>query len=234
MAFRARGAPDIAVAAFSIGNWHELSLIVPTDSPIKSVSDLKGKFWAAESNGSLPEHVAQRLSIASGSGPNGIRTAATGQFGATVAAAMSHAVDGFVGATEAGLLLQERGRARVISIAEAVKLPPYLQNTVYASESLVSQQPDVVKRFLQGLFASVAYMRTHKEESTAIGTKILDSTPSVIDKVYDLEISTFSPDGQFDSGPIENMKDVLIELGMLSERPTNDQLFTAQFVPAKP
>ena len=56
----------------------------------------------------------------------------------------------------------------------------------------------------------------------------------MIDKVYDLEISTFSSDGQFNSGPIESMKDVLVDMGTLSDRPTNDQLFTAQFVPVKP
>ena len=165
MAFRTRGAPDIAVAAFAVGDWSEDVLIVPTDSPIKSVSDLKGKVLGVGSNGSLPEHIARRISTVAGWGPNGIRAAATGQFGATVAATMSHAVNGFIGATEAGLLLQERGRARVISIAEAVKLLPYQRSVVYAREDLVTQQPDVVKRFLQGLFASVDYVRKHKEKA---------------------------------------------------------------------
>ena len=232
MAFHAKGATDIAVAAFTAGDWPEMSLNVAIDSPIRSAADLKDKVLGGSSNGSLPEWVGKRISIAQGWGPDGIRFVASGGFQATVAAMFNHSIDGFLGATEAGLLLAEQGRGRVIDVTRG--LPPFLHTVVYAREALIAENPALVKRFLNGLFATIAYVRTHKAETTAIAARALGSTPTVMDKTYDLEIQELSPDGRFDPAEIKRLKDFFVETGVMAEPAEDRQLFTTQFVPVAP
>lgn len=232
MAFRAKGATDIAIAAYTAGGWPEMSLNVAADSPIRGAADLKGKILGGSSNGSMPEWAAKRISIAQGWGPDGIRFAASGGFQATLAAMFNHAIDGFLGATEAGLLLQEQGRGRVINVTQ--DLPPILHTVVFAREGLVEDQPDLAKRFLQGLFASVAYVRTHKAETTAIAARALRSTPSVMDKTFDLEVQEFSSDGSFIPDDVKLLKDFFVETGLMATPPQDSELFTTRFVPVKP
>ena len=52
MAFAAKGAPVIAVAAL-FGAPKNISIVVPYDSPIKSVADLKGKLVSSSPVGSV-------------------------------------------------------------------------------------------------------------------------------------------------------------------------------------
>ena len=79
MAFVAKGAPVIAVAAFAT-EPRNLSVIVGADSPIHKVADLKGKLIGVTTAGSLTDWLVHRLSATEGWGKDGVRTAALGPF----------------------------------------------------------------------------------------------------------------------------------------------------------
>ncbi len=232
MALAAKGATDIAVAV-EAGALNNFSLNVAGDSPIKSAADLKGKILGVASNGSITEWVTKRVSIAEGWGPTGIRTTATGGFEATLAATLNHSIDGFIGGTEAGLRLEEQGRGRVVMSVEKY-VPVFISQAVYARQALIRDNPDLVNRFLKGMFASIAYVKANKAKTTEIAAKVLHQTPTVMNKTYDLEISMLSDDGQFDPKAMDVLKDSFIDMGILPGRPNDNQLFTAQFVPVKP
>jgi NitT/TauT family transport system substrate-binding protein len=232
MALAVKGAGDLAVAAYA-GAPYNFSLNVAADSPIRSAADLKGKLLGVASNGSLPEWLTKRVSIAERWGPSGIRTTATGGFEATLAATLSHSIDGFIGAREAGLLLQQRGRGRVVFSMEKY-VAHLISQAVFARKELIEKHPDLVERFLKGLFASVQYVRTHKEKSVEIATRVLHQDPRVMDKVYDLELPMLSKDGTFDAKALAVVKKSHVEMRILPHEPRNDQLFTARFVPVRP
>ncbi len=231
MALSVKGSPAIAVAAYA-GAPRNFSVNVAADSPIKTVADLKGRLLAVATNGSLPEWLIKRVSMAQGWGVNGIRTTATGGFEASVAAMLTHQVDGFMGATEAGLQLEEEKRGRIVLNAEKYA-PHFLTQVVSTRTDFVRDHPDVVERFLKGLFATVAFVTANKAKTTEIATRILHQSPSVIDKTYDSELSMLSTDGSFDPEAIKLLKDSFIDVGILTERPPDDKLFTTQFVPVK-
>lgn len=232
MALAVKGATDIGIAAYA-GALRNYSINVAVDSPIKTVADMKGKLFGVASNGSLPEWVTKRVSIAEGWGPNGIRTTATGGFEATLAATLNHTIDGFIGATEAGLLLEERGKGRIVGGVEHY-VPRFVSQAVFARQELIKQNPDLVARFLKGLFATVAFMKANKEKTTEIATRVLHQTPTVMSKTHDLEIAMLSDNGVFDPEAMKVLKDSYIEMGILPERPRDDQLFDARFLPVKP
>ena len=232
MAVSAKGSPAIAVAAYA-GAPRNFSVNVAADSDIKTVADLKGRLLATATAGSLPEWLIKRLSLHEGWGVHGIRTTATGGFEASLAATLAHQVDGFMGATEAGLKLEEEKRGRIITNM-AQYAPSLITQVVTTRTDFVAAHPDLVERFLKGLFASVAYVKSHKAESSAAATRILHQSPAVMDRTYDDEAPMLSDDGRFDPAGITLLKDSFVEMGILSERPPDDTLFTTRFLPVKP
>jgi NitT/TauT family transport system substrate-binding protein len=232
MALALKGSPAVAVAAYA-GAPRNFSVNVAADSDIKTVKDLKGRLLATATAGSLPEWLIKRLSIKEGWGVNGIRTTATGGFEASLAATLTHQVDGFMGGTEAGLMLEEQKRGRVITNMEAYA-PRFITQVVSTRKDFVQNHPDQVERFLKGLFATIAYVHANKAATTEIATRVLHQSPAVMDRTYDSELSMLSTDGVFDPEALDVLKESFVEMGILDAKPRDEQLLTTQFVPVKP
>jgi NitT/TauT family transport system substrate-binding protein len=232
MALAVKGSPAVAVAAYA-GAPRNFSVNVAADSDIKTVKDLKGRLLATATAGSLPEWLIKRLSLKEGWGVHGIRTTATGGFEASLAATLTHQVDGFMGATEAGLMLEEQKRGRVITNMEQYA-PRFITQVVSTRTDFVAEHPELVERFLKGLFGTIAYVKTHREKTTEIATRVLHQSPGVMDRTYDSELPMLSTDGSFDLEAIEVLKDSYVDMGVLEQKPKNEQLFTTKFVPVKP
>ena len=227
-----RGSPAIAVAAYA-GAPRNFSVNVIADSPIKTVADLKGKLLATATAGSLPEWLIKRLSTVEGWGVNGIRTTATGGFEATFAATKTHAVDGFMGATEVGLALEESKRGRIITNMEHYA-PRFITQTISTRTDFIAEHPDLVDRFLKGFFATVAYVKHNKEPSDEISMKVLHQSASVVSRTYDAEVSMLSDDGTFDPEGMKLLKQSFVDLGILDKPPPDDKILTTKFLPVKP
>jgi len=166
-------------------------------------------------------------------GADGLKTAALGTFETSLAALKTHEVDGIVAAVESGYRLEELKQGRLLTGLEKYA-PHFITHVVFARQALVAQKPDVVERFLKGFFGTIAYMKANKDETDAVGMKVLDLSKTVMDKTYDYEISMFIDDGQFDPLAVATLKKSFVDMGTLSAEPKDDQLFTTKFVPVKP
>jgi len=227
-----RGSPAIAVAAYA-GAPRNFSVNVIADSDIKTVKDLKGRLLATATAGSLPEWLIKRLSIVEGWGVHGIRTTATGGFQATFAATVTHAVDGFMGATEVGLQLEEQKRGRIITNMEHYA-PRFITQIVSTRSDFIAEHPELVDRFLKGLFATVAYVKHNKAPSDEVAARVLHQSPTVIDRTYDTEISMLSDDGTFDPEAMKALKASFVDMGILAAAPPDDKILTTRFLPVTP
>ena len=232
MVFGAKGAPVIGVAAIA-GAPRNFAVVVAADSSINGVADLKGRLLGVATNGSFPQWLIKRLAVAQGWGPDGIRTVALGGFEASASAMQMHETDGFMGATEGGLTLEEKHAGKIVTTMEKY-VPHFHNHVVIARKELVADHLDTVARFLKGFFAAVAFMKSHREETIKISSDVMNMSSAVMTKTYDDEISMMSDDGAFDPQAIEVLKDTYVEMGMLDQKPATDQLLTTQFVPVKP
>jgi len=232
MAFAVKGSPVIAVAAFA-GPPRNLSVVVGTDSPIKTVEELKGKTLSITTKGSLTEWLVKRLSIAEGWGPEGITTAALGAYESSLAAMRTHQIDGMMTAVESGYQLEEKHEGRVITDMGRYA-PDFITHVVFARKNLVESNPDVVRRFVNAFFGSIAYMKANRDKTIEITSRVLNQQKSTMARVYDYEISMFLDDGRFNPKAVAVIKDSFVDMGLLPDKPKDDQLFTTAFVPAKP
>ncbi len=232
MAFAVKGSPVLAVAAFAT-EPRNISVIVAADSSIKTVADLKGTVLAVTTAGSLTDWLVHRLSVQEGWGPDGVKTAALGGFESALPALKTKQIDGIMAATEAGYMLEARGEGRVLLGMEKYA-PKFHTHVVFARKQLIADNPALVDRFLKGFFASIAFMKANKAKTTEIASRVLQQSPAVMNRTWDYEISMLEDDGHFDPQAIDVLKESFVGMGILTEKPANDQLFTTRFLPVKP
>jgi NitT/TauT family transport system substrate-binding protein len=232
MAFAVKGAPIVAVASFA-NEPRNIGVTVGANSPIKSVADLKGKMLAISTTGSLTEWLVKRIGTAEGWGADAIRPVAIGDAVQQTAALRAGQVDGLMGAMENGYQLEERHEARII-VSMDKYVPHFVTHVIFARKDLLASNPEEVKRFLQGFFASLQWIKDHKKESIGIVQPILNESPTVIEKTYDTQMPMMSMDGQFDAQGLELIKQSFVDLGTLPEKPKDEQMLTRQFLPVKP
>jgi NitT/TauT family transport system substrate-binding protein len=231
MAFLAKGSPAIAVAAFA-GPPRNIAAIVLADSPIRTVADLKGKVIAVSTVGSLSDWLARQMAIQEGWGRSGIQTAPLGAIPASIAALKAKQVDAVVLSTEVGFALEERNEGRVLVSMDRYA-PDFITHVVFAQKSSVASNPGLMQRFLKAFFAAIAFMKTHKDETTVVAERVLHQSPAVAGRNYDFEIGMLLDDGRFDPKAVATLKQSYVDMGTLPDKPADDVLFTTQFVPVE-
>jgi len=231
MAFAVRGSPVLAVAAFA-EEPRSVVVIARADSPIKTVADLKGKLLAMPGTGSVAEWLVWQMAIAEGWGKTGVRTVGQGSVEANVAALLTGQVDAIVDPVEVGFKLSDQNKGKIV-VHLAKYAPHFHAHIIDARKTLIEQNPDLVKRFLQGFFASIAFMKTHKQETSSVAVRVLHDSQSIADRTYDYEISMLSNDGSFDPKAVSVLAESFVDLGMLDKKPTENEMLTQRFVPVK-
>ena len=229
LAFIAKGAPSIGVAAMANAPWL-LTLNVAKDSPIKTISELKGKTVTVSTVGSLTEWLVHDLSREQGWGPNGIKTLPVGADASQIAALETHQVDGIVIDIAAAYRLEEAGKTRIlVRFGQIVK--DFHIHVIYASNAFVTKDPEAVRAFLAGWFETIAYMRANKPKTVEIASRVMAVSPAIAGKVYDELMPAFNPDGRFNPNALEVLRKSYVDMGILPAEPDMSKLVTEKFLP---
>lgn len=233
LAFPLKGVPATAVAAVSNAP-NLLALIVPPQSPIKSVDDLKGKTIGVSTVGSLTEWVVKELSRQRGWGVTGIRALAVGTPTDAMAAMTTGQIDGDVTGVGSAYTAQEAGKARVL-LTFGTYIKTFHANVLYAANTLIASDPQAITQFLKGWFASLAYAHAHPDVAAQVAAETEHLSLSAATAAYDAEVfSMASSNGAFDPAAIEVVRRALKETGVLEDVPPGDKLYSTRFVPVNP
>jgi NitT/TauT family transport system substrate-binding protein len=229
LGFLAKGVPALGIAALA-SEPYNMVLVVPPGSAIKTAADLRGKRIAVSGKGALTDWLAQQLGTQQKWPADTIVTVPLGDPKAYVAAMKTGNVDGFVAAAELGYDLQDRGEGRIlVNFGSVVR--DFNTHIIFARTEFVNGHPDLVQKFLQGWFISVAYMRAHRAEAVAIGSKIEGLSPNAMRETLDAIMRMMSKDGAFDQRSLDHVARSFVELGILDTRPNPRDLITTKFVP---
>jgi ABC-type nitrate/sulfonate/bicarbonate transport system substrate-binding protein len=231
MAFAIKGVPAKAVAAM-YGLPRNMAVMVGYDSDVKTVDDLKGKKLGVTTVGSLTAWIGDRINAKEGWDDHGIVVVPIGGMPPARAAIKTHQIDGYIGALEVGYKLEEAKEWRVITTATPF-VDHFITHVIYARDALIEQHPEMVRAFLDGWFDTIAFMKANKQKAVEISAKVIDVSPSVAARAYDEQMKYFSTDGVFEPEAVAVLKKSFIDMGLLTQIPPDNELFTTQFVPVK-
>jgi ABC-type nitrate/sulfonate/bicarbonate transport system substrate-binding protein len=231
LGFRAKGAPAIGVAAM-YGPPANLALVLPLDTPVKTIGDLKGKRIGVTTTGSLTDWLVRELSRQQGWGSDGIQILALGQMQARLAAMQRGELDGMVIEAATGYELEEAGKAKNFLLFGDIAKDFYT-HVIFATDDIIANRPQLLRRFLRGWFKTIAFMRANKDFVVASEAKTIEVKPSIAAKIYDAQMAGFSSDGAWNPAAIEVIRHSLKELGILPVVPEAKTIYNDQFVPVR-
>ena len=231
MAFMAKGVPAKAVAAMA-GVPRNMAVMVKYDLPINTVDDLKGKKLGVTTVGSLTDWIGKRIGTLKGWGPAGITTVPVGGMQPARAAIKTGQIDGYIGALESGYALEEVKEWRVITSATPF-VDHFITHVFFVRDDVIANRPQAVRAFLRGWQDTIAFMKANKAKTVEITAKVVNLSPSVIERAYDEQIGIFSEDFTFDPKAVAVLKQSFIDMGLLKEIPDDKAMFTTQFLPVK-
>jgi NitT/TauT family transport system substrate-binding protein len=224
-----KGATEKAVGVLAT-EPSNIVLQASTLSHITTIAALKGKKVGVSSVGALTYWFGQQLMKHEGWGSDGLELVATGGGQANVAGFVSGNLDGAVTSLEAALKVEKAGQGRILLTFGDI-VHPFIAHIIYATDDMIAQRPDLLRRFLKGWYETVAFANTHKQETIGFSQQVTALPDDLANKVYDIEMPTFSTDGQFDPAGVNAVELALVDLGQLDAKPENKNLFTAAFLP---
>jgi NitT/TauT family transport system substrate-binding protein len=230
MAFIAKGATEKGVAAMA-GPPLNMGVIVLPDDPITGVAGLKGKTIGVTTVGSLTMWLAQELSRREGwTGADVLRPLAVGNSQANYAQLSSKNIAASVANLEGAYTLQAAGRVKVILRFGDV-VTDFLTHVIFASDTMIHDNPDGIRRFLAAWFETIVYMRDNKDEAIRLSRIATGLSPEVAEIVYREQMPMFLTDGHFDPKALAVVMRASVDTGALKEIPDPKTLFTEEFLP---
>jgi NitT/TauT family transport system substrate-binding protein len=157
---RSQGAPVKVVAGY-LGETIA-KIFVRADSPMKTAKELDGKKIGILS----PTHTSYRAVLYMND-KLGIKAepVALGSLANNAAALKAGTVDAIYSAEGAALTLVDSGALKLLVPLSDVYPRPYTAVVVWATDDLIEQRPDIVKRFVKTVLEAAGYLKEHPDQA---------------------------------------------------------------------
>ncbi len=227
MAFIAKGSPVKAIAAMA-GPPLLLAIVVRPDGP-KTAADLKGKKVSVSTLGSLTAWLVSQTSRRQGWGPQGIEIEPMGIMPGQIAALKRGDIDGIIMDIGNAFDLEKKGEGRILVRFGDIK--DFIIHVIYATDKAIANRPNDLRNFVKGWFETIAFMRTHKDETVKIAAAVTGKDTDISSRTYDELMPMFSDNGKFAPAALEVLSKSWVELGTLPSEPDVKTLYTEEFLP---
>jgi ABC-type nitrate/sulfonate/bicarbonate transport system substrate-binding protein len=229
MGFILKVLPAMTVAAIS-NKPLETDMLVRADGPIQTIAELKGKKVAVSNLRGYPRWLVIEFLKHEGWGESGMTLIATGAQQASIAALKTGQVDAWAGDVGTSFEMEQTREGRILfNFGDVV--PPFMNTAMYATNTLIAQHPDEVRRFIKGWLDNIAWARKHRAETVALLLPVLNLKPDIVGKIYDQLMPTESTDGRFDPAAMKTMPQAIVDLGILDTPPDVSKLYTEAYLP---
>jgi NitT/TauT family transport system substrate-binding protein len=230
MAMIFKGAPVRAVALVSDSPL-DLCLLVRPDLAVTAPADLKGKRITVSSPFAMTAWMTRELARQEGWSSEGIQLVASAS-GPAFALLKTKDIDGITTDLGSGLQAQKRGDAKVIvRFSERVKnLTMYV---IFASEKMIAEQPDTVRRFLAAWFETLDYVSARKGETLQVAREVTNHDEDIVSELYDLVLPLISRTGRFEQKSLDTLAGSYVDLKLLPAKPDMGKTYTEQFLVLK-
>lgn len=230
MAQIVKGAPMTAVGviANSVAN---IGILVSADSPIRTLADLKGKKIGITTPGSLTDWMLRELNRSQGWQTDGAQAVAIGSSRAgNIAALKTGNIDALI--DDYSTVFDQRSAKEMRLLVKASTFSrDFVREVIFATNTTINKRPVLVRRFVKGWLESIAFVKSHRAESSIIGGKVQSISPENYGRMYDAAASMFSDTGRFEPAKLAVLRSSFVELRILPAAPDMSRLYTEEFLP---
>ena len=228
MGFLAKGVPAKAVGALA-NEPLSMGLIVGASPAIQKPQDLKGARIGVTTAGSLSDWLVRELSRQLGFGSAGIEPVALGAMTSMLAALKRGQIDGVILSSSQGYQLEKTGEARLL-LKFGTYIKDFHTHVIYATDAMIKDKPDQVRRFLAGWKDVVAFMAANKAETVRVARQVTHLDEDVENREYDAVMPMMSRDLRFSPKALDVIGDSFPEMDILPAKPDMHTLYTEQFL----
>jgi NitT/TauT family transport system substrate-binding protein len=229
---RAQGVPVTYVAA-----WYQqypISVVAKSDAGIVSPQDLKGRKIGLPGLFGANYVGLQALLFSAGLRESDVQLEAVGFNQVEVLAADQQEVVVGYAANEPIQLRAQGFDVTELRVADYVQLA---SNGILASEKVIVENPKLVSAFVEAFLKGLKYTIENPDEAYAMSTTYIPNFAD-LDQTVQKEILATSIEmwkaehlGYSDPKAWENMQNVLLEMGLITEKMDLNKAFTNTFVP---
>lgn len=231
LAFVAKGAPVKGIAAMA-GPPLLFALVARNDGPVKSADDLEGRKVGVSTVGSVTGWIITEISRQKGWGNDGIELVPIGDDAARVAALKAGALDAAIVNLGVALNYVEHGEGKIVArFGDLVK--DFHVHVIFATDKAIAEKPEALRKFLKGWFETIAFMRSHKDETVKIAMPVMGTDAATTASIYNELMPMFSDDGKFDPKAMAVLQRSFVEMNMLPRQPDMDKLVDPRFLPGR-
>ncbi|MGG5890567.1 ABC transporter substrate-binding protein [Falsiroseomonas sp. HC035] len=224
---RARGVRSTIVSAGTLTprGW---KVMVAKSSPVTEMRQLAGKKIGITANGSTTDFFA--LWVGQQAGGTVARIPLGG--GGLIPSLIAGNVDAIVAYPPLSYQLESSGDGRVL-VDLGTAMQPNLPDVWIASEKVVAERPDDVRRALVGLYSAIRHMKRNPEWAIRFIQDQNRFTPEIARLEFENTIMGLSDDGELREEWVEASLG-LGRLAGLQNLPAAKDMFTTRFVPVTP
>ncbi|MEE8448183.1 MAG: ABC transporter substrate-binding protein [Thermodesulfobacteriota bacterium] len=201
---------------------------VLADSPMKEPKDLKGAVIGASQIGSTTHAYGRLVARALGLEKD-VKFIGAGSPMAMNAALKAGKLDGIVSFVFPTAELKTRGEVRELARVIDYRPKPWAAHLIYAETGFIKRKPETVGAVVKGTLKAVNYIKENprwSREKMKSTSRYSDETAKFIYSVF-----RFTSDGKINRKALENVRNFLIQYGIVSEAktPPVEELYTRKF-----
>lgn len=229
---RAQDVPVTYVAA-----WYQqypISVIAKSDANISSVEDLKGKTIGLPGLFGANYVGLRALLFSAGLTESDVTLEEIGFNQVELMAAGNQEIIVGYAANEPIQLKAQGIDVTELRVADSVQLA---SNGILASEKVIKEDPELVKRFVGAFLKGLQYTIENSDDAYALSASYIPNFADLDEKVQkeilNTSIEQWRTDqlGYSDPQAWENMQNVLLEMGAITEKMDLSKAFTNEFIP---
>jgi NitT/TauT family transport system substrate-binding protein len=228
MGFLAKGVAAKAVGALA-NEPLSMGLIVGAASTFHGPRDLKGAKIGVTTNGSLSYWLARELSRQMGWGSEGVEPVALGAMSAALAALKRGQVDGVILSSSQGYALEKAHDGRLL-LEFGTYIKDFHTHVIFATEDMIDNKPDQVRRFLAGWKDIIAFMAANKDETVRVARKVTNLDEDIESREYDDVMPMMSRDLHFSAKALDVIGNSFPEMEILPAKPDMRAFYTEEFL----
>ncbi len=223
-----KGVREKIVALFTPpvpDGWY---IMVPKDSPVKTMAELNGKSVGVTQKGSLTDFWTHRVASLAGISVNTVPLGGGGVVAGVKAKQVDAAIVWPIFSYKA---IVEGSLRPVFSLGE--KLPASVSEGMAATQDMIDNRPELLKRWLAATSETITYMQSHEAwTEDFLKEYFKEDNPQVLKAVYKDFIMKIRADGLMKP---EWMKDALGAAVFLGDKDplSADKIFSTAFTPIR-